>query len=102
MTRASESEKNAARILRAFGASYPKIADLFGRTVGTVAEWCDPRRCTPRRLANNAHSARRRAAGLPYRSPEVQRRQRVRRMARAEAEATGENVEKIYQRWGVA
>jgi hypothetical protein len=102
MTRASEAEKNAARILRAFGASYPKIADLFGRTVGTVAEWCDPRRGVSRRRANNKHAARRRAAGLPYRAPEVQRHQQLRRSAREEARATGENVETIYSRRGVA
>jgi hypothetical protein len=102
MTRAGEAEKNAARILRAFGASYPKIADLFGRTVEAVAGWCDPRRGVSRRRANNKHAARCRAAGLPYRSPEVLRRSQLRRSAREEAKATGENVETIYSRWGVA
>lgn len=89
-----EEKKAAAAQLRAQGVSIYGTAKMLGVSQGAVRLWTQP----GYRETVVAYKA---AAGREKRV-EWSRRSRVRAMARAEAAATGEDLEAVYQRFGVS
>lgn len=79
-----------AKEMRAAGATYAEIGARVGRSAPTVHLALHP-------------GKRRQAEFRPKQplTPEQRRRDRIRADARAEAKATGEDLETICTRWGV-
>jgi hypothetical protein len=90
----------AAREMRDVGVSWRGVAEIFGVDAVTVRKHVDPDE-REKRQARDSARLKLRAARDPDRWAERQKRIQVRKHARKEAAATGEDVEAVYARWGV-
>lgn len=79
---ATQEERDKARALRATGLSYRTIGRELNRCHHVVQEWCDDKFVARRKVRSRRHY--------------------LRACARDEAAKTGEPVDFIYARWGVA
>ena len=99
---ASREEINHALIMYIFGISKRQIATILGRNRMCADKWFNPEYRAKRTRYRAERRAKERAERKPKSNDSPAMRQRLRRMAREEARATGADVNQIYVRWQCA